>query len=341
MTGLAIYRVMAGLLIAVPMVVHAAEPLVIQGSASKKFLPLDKVREEQRQKEGGLKVTEKVKPFPLRSDQQALKNGSMRIDRTLTVPIPPQRALNTGVGDENKPPVLPKAETEAEVENDVALEPESEEIEGNNETINPVLALFGDDEDISASFDDVMNGRSSRNAAGLMRQLVWPLPLNVSQYVSSGYGVRADPFHGKPAFHGGLDIAADEGTPVLATADGQVVQVAQDANYGKYVTLAHADGTLTRYGHLSAQRVREGARVYAGQVIGAVGSTGRSTGPHLDYRVSKSGVKYDPLSVLSVPSQVANKAGAPNKTVAGTARRSGARIAQNALPKRPMVIQVR
>ena len=117
------------------------------------------------------------------------------------------------------------------------------------------------------------------------------------------------------------------------------MKVTSDPRYGKYITLAHADGTLSRYGHLNSQNVREGQRVRGGQVIGSVGSTGRSTGPHLDYRVSRNNTKFDPLSILTLPSQVAFKSDKPRQPV--VAVHSGARVASNALPKQPMVIEVR
>ena len=323
-----------------PWLAMAAEPLRLASTdpAPKRFFPLDTSTESQN----GITIVREKKPFVLRSDRKDLEKGFLRIDRARSVPIPPQRALATGltpaassegasIGDAKNTPLAVDA-------GDDDVNVESEEIIGNTEGVNPVLALFdGEESGVLTSFSDAMRGRT--NFAGAGRHAFWPIPLNAKQYVSSGFGMRADPFHGRQTFHGGIDIAADAGTAVLATADGSVTQVANDPRYGKYITLQHADGTLSRYGHLSSQNVREGARVRGGQVIGAVGSTGRSTGPHLDYRASKNGSKFDPLAILSIPSNVAFKGARPSQPA--VAVNEGPRVASNALPKRPMVIQVR
>ncbi|MFZ4541180.1 MAG: M23 family metallopeptidase [Rickettsiales bacterium] len=315
----------------------------------KKFLPLQRENEKQN----GVSITREKKAFLLKSDQQQLDSGSMRIDRAKTTPMPLQHALPAksaaAIASPMFPPntVQPKpneaalADAEATKSVTAGLEKESDAIEGDTETIDPVLALYGGSDGIVGSFRDVLSGRGGN---GLARHLIWPIPLNAKQYVSSGYGMRNDPFHGRPTFHGGIDIAADIGTPVLATADALVSQVTTDAGYGKYITLQHADGTLTRYGHLNAQNVTQGQAVKAGQVIGAVGSTGRSTGSHLDYRVSKNNVKYDPLSIISVPSSVPMRNASPTSVAATRPAVDilrGNAIASKPLPKRPMVIQVR
>ncbi len=213
---------------------------------------------------------------------------------------------------------------------------ESEEIEGNTEKIDPVLALYGDAPPAASSFAEAMRGV----AASALRHLGWPIPLSMAQYISSGYGMRQDPFTHIPTFHGGIDIVAKEGTPVLATADAVVKQVATDRNYGHYITLEHADGTLSRYGHLSAQAVREGQSVRQGQAIGAVGATGRATGPHLDYRVSREGTKFDPLAILSVPKEV-SAATTSHRTLAGAHRPLVRKVSPIQRPHAPMVIEVR
>lgn len=127
----------------------------------------------------------------------------------------------------------------------------------------------------------------------------WPLPASVSQHISSGYGMRNDPFHGERRFHGGLDIAAAQGTSVLATATGRVKAVGFLKGYGNSVTLSHPDGSETMYSHLQKALARVGSMVRSGQEIGKLGSTGRSTGPHLDYRLKVAGQKRDPMTVLA------------------------------------------
>jgi murein DD-endopeptidase MepM/ murein hydrolase activator NlpD len=218
---------------------------------------------------------------------------------------------------------------------------ESEAIEGLNEGYDPVLALFGDSQATpTGSFLETMRGVPGSGRSGWS----WPVALGVAQRLSSGYGVRRDPFHGGRAFHGGIDIAAAIGTPVLAAADGEVIEVRQDSRFGKYVGIRHPDGTISRYGHLSRQTVREGQRVKAASMVGAVGSTGRSTGPHLDFRVSRGGNRFDPLHLLSVPAQVAMQQSATRQGREGARTEDPPprtrRTASNPLPKRPMVIRV-
>ena len=116
--------------------------------------------------------------------------------------------------------------------------------------------------------------------------------------VSSAYGRRSDPFTGEPDFHGGLDLAAPLGTPVRAAADGTVEFSGRRGDAGNLVEVVHADGTRTRYAHLDGATVRAGENVRAGQVLGAVGSTGRSTGPHLHFAVERAGRLVDPKPLL-------------------------------------------
>lgn len=119
---------------------------------------------------------------------------------------------------------------------------------------------------------------------------------------SSGFGKRVDPMgHASGEFHAGLDIAAVTGTPVVAAAAGQVVHAGPAGTYGNMIAIRHADGTETRYAHLSAVGVQVGDRIAAGAAIGAVGSTGRSTGPHLHFEVRKDGKAVDPKPYLDGP----------------------------------------
>ena len=115
---------------------------------------------------------------------------------------------------------------------------------------------------------------------------------------TSGFGVRSDPFLGRPAMHTGLDFRAATGDPVRATANGKVVSSGWSGGYGRMVEVDHGNGLSTRYGHLSEINVRVGDQVKIGQVIGAVGSTGRSTGPHLHYETRIDGEAVDPQKFL-------------------------------------------
>jgi hypothetical protein len=115
---------------------------------------------------------------------------------------------------------------------------------------------------------------------------------------TSGFGVRSDPFLGRPAMHTGLDFRAATGDPVRATANGKVVSSGWAGGYGRMVEIDHGNGLSTRYGHLSEISVRVGDPIKIGQVIGAVGSTGRSTGPHLHYETRIDGEAVDPQKFL-------------------------------------------
>ena len=115
---------------------------------------------------------------------------------------------------------------------------------------------------------------------------------------TSGFGVRSDPFLGRPAMHTGLDFRAASGDPVRVTANGKVVSAGWSGGYGRMVEVDHGNGLSTRYGHLSEIGVKIGEPVKIGQVIGLVGSTGRSTGPHLHYETRIDGEAVDPQKFL-------------------------------------------
>lgn len=115
---------------------------------------------------------------------------------------------------------------------------------------------------------------------------------------SSGFGGRRDPITSRPAFHPGLDISAPTGTPVVATADGVVTLAGWDGSLGNAIRISHGFGIHTRYGHMSKLAVESGRKVKRGEVIGYVGSTGRSTGPHLHYEVYRDGEAVDPLAYI-------------------------------------------
>lgn len=117
-------------------------------------------------------------------------------------------------------------------------------------------------------------------------------------WITSRFGYRVSPFSGKTALHAGLDIAAAPGSPVYAPADGVVVYASYDESYGKLITLDYGYGVTTRFGHLSQIYVQAGQRVSKWDVVGAVGNTGRSTGPHLHYEVRINGTAVDPINYI-------------------------------------------
>jgi murein DD-endopeptidase MepM/ murein hydrolase activator NlpD len=131
------------------------------------------------------------------------------------------------------------------------------------------------------------------------------LPLSVqradNERISRGYGWGADPIHGRRRFHRGVDLPAPAGTPVLSLADGRVQQVGRRGGYGLQVLVEHANGWTTRYAHLSDVDVRPGDRVTRGHRLGRVGSSGRSTGPHLHFEAARGGRSSDPSATVLGP----------------------------------------
>jgi murein DD-endopeptidase MepM/ murein hydrolase activator NlpD len=129
-----------------------------------------------------------------------------------------------------------------------------------------------------------------------------------STHITSGFGYRSDPFAGSPAFHAGLDFKGPTGAPIYSAAKGKVAFVGRRPGYGNCVEIDHGNGLRTRYGHMSAFRTRAGDAVAAGQLIGAVGSTGRSTGPHLHFEVRLHGRPVNPRPFLELAPNVLEKA---------------------------------
>jgi murein DD-endopeptidase MepM/ murein hydrolase activator NlpD len=130
------------------------------------------------------------------------------------------------------------------------------------------------------------------------RQLPFRQPLTGPLDITSPFGGRADPFLGRLATHAGLDLRDPAGTPVRATGGGKVVSAGWNGGYGNMIEIDHGHGLTTRYAHLSAILVSEDQQIEAGAIIGKLGSTGRSTGPHLHYETRIDGVAVDPQRFL-------------------------------------------
>lgn len=145
-----------------------------------------------------------------------------------------------------------------------------------------------------------------RESAGLSEMDLTPLQTDfvvpLHGLISCGYGYRSHPITGLPDFHKGIDIPAEEGTPIAAFRDGTVIQAQASVSFGNFVAIQHDDNTITRYGHCSSLNVAVGDQVKAGDTIGFVGNTGYSTGNHCHFDISVGGVFIDPLKVL--PSHV-------------------------------------
>jgi murein DD-endopeptidase MepM/ murein hydrolase activator NlpD len=151
---------------------------------------------------------------------------------------------------------------------------------------------------------------------GRLRATAEILPLRrpvAGTTLTSNFGMRKDPFTGAAAMHAGIDFRAVAGTPVFATSRGKVTTARFSNGYGNLVEIDHGAGFTTRYGHLSQIDVKEGQEIAAGDAVGAIGSTGRSTGPHLHYETRVGGNPVDPTRLLEIgttlfglPANVAN-----------------------------------
>lgn len=135
--------------------------------------------------------------------------------------------------------------------------------------------------------------------SGLARKMPFANPIPGAK-ISSHFGHRTDPFNGRSAMHSGIDFKAPTGTPVRATGDGLVVKAGRKGGYGMTVEIRHKNGMTTRYAHLSRINVENGQKVNVGQTIGKVGSTGRSTGPHLHYEIRQGKSARNPSKYLQV-----------------------------------------
>jgi murein DD-endopeptidase MepM/ murein hydrolase activator NlpD len=179
-------------------------------------------------------------------------------------------------------------------------------------TANATLALvtpgLGSPENTFGLLKDLLTGLEDRlqtvrtdvdkrNQLAAATPSIWP----THGWLSSSTGNRTDPFTGEKDYHPGLDISADKGDPVYSTANGKVVNASAAGNYGNLVIVDHGYGLETRYGHLSAFKVKVGQEVKRGDLLGLVGATGRATGSHLHYEVRAGGRILNPLQLLLNP----------------------------------------
>lgn len=130
--------------------------------------------------------------------------------------------------------------------------------------------------------------------------ILWPLKGEIG-YISNVFGAGSNPFTGKPYFHKGLDISnARSGDPIIAAADGTISFAGYNATYGNNIIIEHGNGYTTRYAHLKTMAVKRGQSAPRGSMIGTVGKTGLTTGPHLHYEVLLAGKLTDPLKYLNI-----------------------------------------
>ena len=148
----------------------------------------------------------------------------------------------------------------------------------------------------SKSFDEVVD--LFKDHDNMLRSIpaIQPVANKNLKYTASGYGMRIDPIYKTAKFHAGMDFSANIGTPVYATGDGVVKKAGWQSGYGKIIVINHGHGYETWYAHLDEYDVRVGQKVVRGEVIGKVGNTGKSTGPHLHYEVHLKGKVVNPVN---------------------------------------------
>lgn len=149
-------------------------------------------------------------------------------------------------------------------------------------------------EQLEQNFGTLLNFFEQQRARLAQTPTIWP----TVGFITSGFGWRIDPFTGKQTFHKGIDIATNLGNPVVATADGIVVETKNDRIGGKTILISHGRGISTLFYHLDKILVRPGQKVKRGEVIGLVGKTGKALGPHLHYEVQINGRSVNPLQYI-------------------------------------------
>lgn len=175
---------------------------------------------------------------------------------------------------------------------EIAIQASAQTASTINSSIDDILAKLTDREQQLETLEALITNNEldkSRRLAGRPILRGW---------MSSAYGMRNDPFTGKPAFHGGVDFAGKEGSDVVAVASGVVTWASNRYGYGNLVEIHHSDGTRTRYGHLKDIHVGVGDVVKKGKTLATMGSTGRSTGPHVHFEVFKNGRTVDPATYI-------------------------------------------
>jgi murein DD-endopeptidase MepM/ murein hydrolase activator NlpD len=159
------------------------------------------------------------------------------------------------------------------------------------DTISKQLAIQ------SKSLDEILRLAKAKSKLLSAIPAIQPVRNENLKHMASGFGYRSDPFTKARKFHAGMDFTARTGTPVYATGDGVVRRAdAGSSGYGNHIVIGHGFGYETLYGHLSRYKCRPGQRVKRGDIIGYVGSTGRSQAPHLHYEVHKNGQVVNPLN---------------------------------------------
>ena len=245
------------------------------GSPNEKFLQL----QNQALKEDLIDLNDSVKQIQLKMLELERRDNSIYRNIFEAAPLP----------DSARATYLERQKEIARVESMSNNELVRSIVDGLTNLKNRIVAQ-------NASYKEISNLINNKEKLLLATPAIQPVSNKDLNRIASGYGYRIDPIYKTVKFHAGLDFTAPQGTPIYATADG-VVKTAgfSDGGYGNHVVINHGYGYETLYGHMYRIKVRAGKRVRRGEIIGYVGNTGKSTGPHCHYEVQKNGQKLDPI----------------------------------------------
>ncbi|GBE15933.1 murein DD-endopeptidase MepM [bacterium BMS3Abin14] len=184
-------------------------------------------------------------------------------------------------------------------ENPVSFNPMESEVSFQDQALlkgmtNELSRIKSDTDIQERSFQELVEYLQDQKSLLASTPSIWP----VRGWETSGFGYRTSPFTGRREMHKGVDVATRTGTPIIAPADGVVIFAGREGGFGNLVVLDHGYGIVTRYGHCSKLKVKIGQKIKRGDVIGLVGTTGRSTGPHLHYEVAVNGVAVNPMRYI-------------------------------------------
>jgi murein DD-endopeptidase MepM/ murein hydrolase activator NlpD len=241
----------------------------------------------------------------LKRQMERLKEFDVKLRMITDLNVPANASKYLGVGGEaDAEAPLPGSGAGPEGGEGGTEEPiEAPDVSGGSPSHHEAL-LRSLDEDLSTlqvdavrqeqSFQELSQAIEHRRNRWASTPSIWP----VKGWMTSGFGRRMSPFTGEPAMHRGIDIAVPENTPMVASANGVIIRAGWDGGLGNAIKIDHGFGYATTYGHLAKVHVRVGQRVRRGQVIGLVGNTGLSTGPHLHYGVFVNLTPTNPLRYI-------------------------------------------
>jgi len=268
-----------GLLVILAVVVLGLGYLITDYYGVKKMVAeLDRLRLEARQQQQQL-VTFAKSFDDLQGEMTRLRQFDLklRVMADLDGVVYPEQIM--GIGGENPEPFNP-LEGELSFQDQTIIS-----------SMNRSLDRLKTDVNIQErSFQELVEYLEDQKSLLASTPSIWP----VKGWLTSTFGYRSSPFTGRREMHKGLDIATRSGTPIIAPADGLVVFAGREGGFGNMIILDHGYGITTRYGHCSSIDAKLGQKIKRGDVIARIGSTGRSTGPHVHYEVAVNGVSVNP-----------------------------------------------